>query len=418
MSVRNGAPSPGTAVVLAGGFDQIDLIDGLRRRGWRVALIDYHDNPPAASHANVHHRCSTLDIDAVRAIVREERASLLTTACTDQALLCAAQICDELGLPSPLDAAAARRLTNKRWMKEVLLNADIPTAAAAVLRTLPLSLPAGLRFPVVCKPVDSNSSKGVTLARNAAQLQQAFASALSASRSAEVICENYIEGSELSIDAFVVAGQAHVLMVSESLKLANAAAAFPIHRSVQPVAAACAQSSRIEEMVARLASAFGIDNSPMIVQAILGPGGLHVLELSARIAGGAKHRYIKAATGYDVMEAYIDTLFGKQAPTPPRCFPAPPASPLLAMQYLYAQPGVFAALEGCAELKAEGVIVDYFPTKTAGMEIGSALNSSNRVAGILVGSKDQKGLQEALHQLFARIRVLDPQGRDMLLRPQ
>ena len=41
-------------LVLAGGSDQIALINELKSRGHEVVLVDYFDNPPAKSYADKH----------------------------------------------------------------------------------------------------------------------------------------------------------------------------------------------------------------------------------------------------------------------------------------------------------------------------------------------------------------------------
>ena len=41
-------------IVLAGGFDQIALINELKNRGHYTILVDYYDNPPAKTFANKH----------------------------------------------------------------------------------------------------------------------------------------------------------------------------------------------------------------------------------------------------------------------------------------------------------------------------------------------------------------------------
>ena len=87
-------------LVLAGGSDQAALIDELHRQGQNeVILVDYFENPPAKPHCDRHIVASTLDVDAVRRIAVEEKVDLITTACTDQALLTVARLSEELGLP-------------------------------------------------------------------------------------------------------------------------------------------------------------------------------------------------------------------------------------------------------------------------------------------------------------------------------
>lgn len=46
-------------LVLAGGFDQIALIQELKKRGHSVILADYYENPPAKPYADEHFQVST-----------------------------------------------------------------------------------------------------------------------------------------------------------------------------------------------------------------------------------------------------------------------------------------------------------------------------------------------------------------------
>ena len=55
-------------LVLAGGFDQIALINELKSRGHFVILADYYENPMAKSAADKHLQVSTLDVDMIEKI--------------------------------------------------------------------------------------------------------------------------------------------------------------------------------------------------------------------------------------------------------------------------------------------------------------------------------------------------------------
>ena len=114
-------------IVLAGGEDQAALIIELKNRGHYVILIDYFTNPPGKLFADIHIKASTLDIDTVKEIAVKEKVDLVTTACTDQALLSIAKISEDLNLPCYLSYQSALNVTNKLYMKKKLSDNDIPT---------------------------------------------------------------------------------------------------------------------------------------------------------------------------------------------------------------------------------------------------------------------------------------------------
>ena len=69
-------------IVLAGGSDQIALIEELKNRGHETILVDYLNNPPARQYADKHYVESTLDVMAVKQISLRECADMVCTACT------------------------------------------------------------------------------------------------------------------------------------------------------------------------------------------------------------------------------------------------------------------------------------------------------------------------------------------------
>ena len=198
-------------LVLAGGADQIALIKELKSRGHVVILVDYFDNPPAKSYADKHIVASTLDVDAVYDIAVKEHVDLVCTACTDQALLTVAFISEKLGLPCYLSYQTGLNVTNKAYMKRVLCENKIPTAKYVVTGKADLSAIEGFRFPLVVKPVDCNSSKGVKKVATEKDLIIALNEAICYSRTKTAIIEEYKSGIEISADYYIERGKAKYL---------------------------------------------------------------------------------------------------------------------------------------------------------------------------------------------------------------
>ena len=86
------------ALVLAGGLPQIALINELKKRGIVTVLADYFENPVAKEYADIFYRESTLDVEAITRVAKQEKVDFLITVCTDQALL--RFCCDERWLSS------------------------------------------------------------------------------------------------------------------------------------------------------------------------------------------------------------------------------------------------------------------------------------------------------------------------------
>ena len=366
------------AIVLGGGNDQISLITALKKRGYIVWMIDYNQNPIAKPFADYHIMKSTLNEAEVRDVIEHVRPDLIITCCTDQALFIAAEMAEEFGLFFPISAIQAKHLTNKKWMKGVLEQAHIPTAKSIIAKEFDASNFSDLSLPIVIKPVDSNSSKGVVKVNNKSELELCFSYSSQYSRSGEVICEEYLEGTEISIDAYVRNGKAIYLLSSILEKLGGNRTDFPICRSISPAPLSINAQRGIICILQKIVDAFELVNCPLIVQAMIKDDEIRVIELSARTGGGSKHHLINFMTGINVIELFIDDCEKKYSPIEPILIDRK-----LAMQYIYAEPCVFGHIEGLEKLKQEKKIIDYYIYKTKGMEIRNASNSGDRCCGFL-----------------------------------
>ena len=198
-------------LVLAGGADQIALIQELKSRGHEVVLLDYFENPPAKPYADKHIVASTLDVEAVEKYAKEENVSLICTACTDQALLSVSYVSERLGLPCYIDYQTGLNVTNKSYMKKVLTDNKIPTARFSIVDKPDEEKIKGFIFPLVVKPVDCNSSKGVKKVESIEEYRQYITEAIQYSRSNTAIVEEYKEGKEISADYYIEKGVAKLL---------------------------------------------------------------------------------------------------------------------------------------------------------------------------------------------------------------
>ena len=108
-------------MILAGGNDQIALIQELRRY-WKnkveIILIDQSTNVRAIEYADRFLPISTMDKEAVLDAAQSEGIDYILTACGDQPLSTMAYVSACLGLPSYLTEDEVRDLTNKLYMKE------------------------------------------------------------------------------------------------------------------------------------------------------------------------------------------------------------------------------------------------------------------------------------------------------------
>lgn len=395
-------------LVLAGGFDQIALIQELKNRGHFVVLVDYYENPPAKHYSDKHIVASTLDVEKVELIAKAEQVELICTACTDQALLTVAYVSERLGLPCYISYQTGLNVTNKSYMKDVLVKNNIPTSRYSIVSEPDIEYVKDFSYPLVVKPVDCNSSKGVKRVDNDDDFVSCVKDALNYSRTRTAIVEEFKEGTEISADFYIDHGKAKFLSATTSLKIKNRKS-FTIIGSDYP-AVDNIQQERLVSIASNISKAFLLDNTPLLIQLIINKDEISVLEFSARMGGGSKYRLIQVLSGVNIMSTYVDRILGG----------FPTVNPVKQVDYckliyLYCNPGVFDHVEGFDELVSFGYIDDFFVYKTKGMEIHGAETSGDRPAGYLCTSSNQELLNQKIKYIDAHLKVISKYGDDIML---
>lgn len=399
------------ALVLAGGFPQIALIKELKTRKIETVLADYYENPVARPYADKFYRTSTLDVDGITEIARSEAVDFLITACTDQALNTVACVSEKLGLPCYIDYQTALNVTNKQYMKKVFNEYGIPTAKHVIMGELEEEKLNAMSYPLIVKPVDCNSSKGVKRVENIEELRPAFAKAVEYSRTNTAIVEEFIDGDELSVDVYVENGVAHILSVSMLDKIANNDK-FIIFRGRYSSEMVERVHDLVQGIAQQIADAFGLKDSPMLIQMISDGKTASVLEFSARTGGGVKFRLIKKASGFDVIAAVVDLTLGNK----PHVEKVVSENKYIVNEFIYCSKGIFDHLEGFEELVNEGVISEYSLYKWQGAKFDAIESSGNRVAGFTLQSDSMDDLKLKHIKAISRMRVVDINGNDIMRR--
>ena len=397
------------ALVIAGGLPQIELIKQLKDRGIEALLADGSPAAVARPYADKFFHVDVFDIEAIKEITLKEKVDFLITVCADQVLLVVAKVSEMLGLPCYIDYETCQNVSDKIRMKRIFKQAGVPTTDYVETDHFDMDVIGKLKFPLVVKPVDAYSSKGVRKADNLEELKQYYEEAHQIGRSGRVIVEEYFSGEEISVDAFVVNGKAQLLNVTNSEKVKDKDR-FVIFRGRYPVKASEALMKQIEDICQKIADGFGLVNAPLLVQLLHDGDKVSVLEFCARTGGNMKYLLIKYASGVDVIGATLDITLGKKPDLSLKFV----RHNVVVNDFVYCKPGVFDHFEGFEELEKEGVINEFHPVRLKGTQMRGVTSSSDRIAGMNIVADSIAEYNEKLKKINSRVKVFDADGNDIM----
>lgn len=399
-----------TALVLGGTTPHIDLVCNLKQRGYKVVLIDYLQNPPAKSYADVHIKASTLDKEQVLNIAKEQDANLVISACIDQANSTCCWVAEQLGLPHPYSYETSLLVTDKGLMKQRMKQVGVPTSDFELTTDAKLVNWNKIVFPCVVKPVDCNSSKGVHRADSTSEAKKYIEEALQLSRTNHAIIERFVDGDEIQIDCLATKSDVSVVMTRRKMKFcSNDGAVLQSWGSQVPAGLTEEQQLEANEIAHKIATGFNLWNTPFFYQAILSSGHISVLEFAPRIGGGLSHYMLRAFVGFDGVDAVVNSYLHHSTN-----YERKSVMRIYRTCLLYVHPCMFDHIVGLDSLKANGIIDEFFITKSKGDVIDSDMRSSNRVGSFVVSGNTQEEIEGKIKYSYEHIEIIDNFGKNQL----
>lgn len=264
-------------------------------------------------------------LEAVRAINRA-RPVHAVVGYDDQAVPMVARIAADLGLAGhPVEAADAAR--DKVLMKQRFKAAGLPIASYTLARDEDDAVrwAAKTGYPVVVKPVRGSASQAVIRANNEHDLRDAYRRVRRIVREqhldtggrsdAEQLVEGYIEGNEYSVEFLVSEGKPHVLCIFEKPQPLRGPF-FEETIYVTPTHLSDEQNQQLQDLAARAVQALGLYNGPAHCEIRLSSEGPFVLEIAARVIGGACSRVFRYALGEDIHKHVLRLALGDRSELP------------------------------------------------------------------------------------------------------
>lgn len=400
------------AIVLGGTIPHIELIKKLQLRGYRVALVDYLDNPPAKQYADEHIKESTLDLDSVLEVAKKNGAQLVISAAIDQANITCCYVAERLGLPHPYSYETALDVTHKDRMKRIMVSEGVPTAPFVSADSLDSIEAAGIDYPCVVKPTNSNGSRGVRVASCHSELLRFVEQAREASRTNDAIVESYVRGKEISSYYYVQEGVAFPLATCEKSNYTSKDSGEVCqYESVDyPACISEAAQCNLNDAAQKIVNAFHLSNTPLFIQAIISlDDSVSVLEFAPRLGGGLCFRSIPLLVGFDYVGAAIASFLGDTVEIPDI---ANRDVRYLSIGNLFAKEGIFDHVEWLNDA-AEKMPDEIFYLKAPGAAVSGDGSSGSRYCQYICTGTSREEAHEKCRLVRNSVSAIDVSGKAM-----
>lgn len=191
-------------LVIGAGPGQMHVIKAAKKLGYHVTVVSVNGDYPGFKIADEILYEDIFNTDAIIAYAREHGIQGVVSDQSDMAAPLVGKVAEALGLPT-WGYETAQKFTDKVRMRDVFEELGLPVPAYFHATTLEEAQKgiAEIGYPVVIKPTDAFASRGVFKVHNEAELIDFFPRSLDASRSKNIIVEQFLQGEQFFCQGFV-----------------------------------------------------------------------------------------------------------------------------------------------------------------------------------------------------------------------
>jgi carbamoyl-phosphate synthase large subunit len=344
-----------SALVLGGSRWQVDVIRRAAELGLRTIVADISASAPGRACANTFVEIDTNDREGLLKLARAERVDAVIAEQTDRVVPVAAYLNEQLRLPG-IDPATARVFTDKYAMRNALAAARagvmMPRYAEVRSAGEALEHARAWGYPVVLKPKTSQASLGVFKVDDADELRRFFGQTVRhAGTGGAVLVEEFIDGTEVTVEAFSLDGRCHVLAVSEKAHYAfNPCVA---RRLAYPPRFEPPVLDRVRSVAARVVETLGLRDGISHAEYRVRDGVPYLIEVAARGGGNRiASLIVPHVSGVDMYELLISRLLERPVSMPPI------EKRAAILEFFDFAPGVVRSIRGVEEVGRAGLVAD------------------------------------------------------------
>lgn len=395
-------------VVLPGIQWQIKLVQKLRSLGYRVTVINPATDSPAFPYADGHIVSDIFATDRYLPLLDKQHVDAVMSDECDIATELVATLADHFKVPSQT-VPMAQLYTNKVKMREFLQTHHLPCPAFRICYSLEeaLAFYRSLKKQMIIKPIDSNSSHGVFTIDSEDDLQKHFDESIHFSRTDKaVICEQYITGTEFTIDGIKTEYGHCCLAISEKKHYAhNDNIANELFFSYSNPQYDYNRLRAINDQYVNLSGLpFGLTHAEYKYE----NGEFYLIEIGARGGGNLiSAEIVPRVSGYDNYDALIKKALGEPVTDIPtvksefknRCA-------VLKFFDTPGEGGLVRAIEGIDFLDNDKHIITYHLKFKVGDYIEKAACDTARVGYYIAYAESREELIQLMNQIDKSFKII------------
>lgn len=399
-------------LILGANPETVSLIKRAQEMGIYTIVTDNNEKAYAKAYADKSYNVNAVDVDELEKIAKIEKIDGVLVGVAESLLPAYCELCKRLGMPcySTLDKFAI--MINKEYFKNKCREYEVPTIEEYSSNRI-----NEITYPVIVKPVDSCSSKGISICSDERELKRGIDYALQFSNAKKYLIERYMTGDEVisyyviqdGNPIFVGMCDRYTYKQKDTVQLPNSYI-FP-SRHID------SYLQYSNEQVKRMIKGIGLQNGSIFFQCFVDENGIvRTYEPGYRLNGAQEHLIVSKVSGIDALKMYINlSLTGKVSEQKLESLANPKHKQISCKLSPLIKVGTIGKINGLDEIEKIQDVVSINPSYNQGDCVEGYGTLKQIVCRFFIVSETKERLIETINRIYELLEVKDIEGKNMLI---
>ena len=292
-------------------FSAVPIYSALKQLGCRVAVCGASPADPCHVFADESHHIDYSQRELLLELVRDKGIKHIVPSCNDYAYLSAAWVAEQESLDGFDSYETTLILHNKNAFRKFADRKGYPIPKAISVHGLDQFGEPNLAVPMLVKPVDSFSGRGMTKVHDQDELKSAIARAISNSRSGEALIEDFIDGTLHSHSVLFQDGRFVFEVVADEYCTVYP---YQVNCSNVPSSLPKVLRRKVSECIQQLVIDLNLADGMLHTQFMVRGKDFWLIECMRRSPGDLYYKMVELSTGINGMDLYVRPFAGFKMP--------------------------------------------------------------------------------------------------------
>jgi biotin carboxylase len=405
-------------LILGANPETIPLIETAKSMGIYTIVTDPDPNAPAKKVADNGINIDGMDVEKLVEFCKKEKVDGILVGVADRLIESYQKVAAALNLPCYGNQYQCEVLTNKGKFNDLCKEYGILNIPSVTLykKNIDNEL-KDIVYPILVKPIDRNSGKGISVAYNEQELKHGIVKAFNNTNSDYILLEKYMTCNDIFVSYTIVDGEPILSAMADrhTCKEQNKTSQVCLEAIYPSNLLEVYMVKEYPKMV-KLLKGIGLQNAVLTISAFVENDNFYYYDPGFRLQGEAPNLHMENINGFDQKRFLLDIALGNKL-NKDNITKANFENNHAATIWFLLKNGIINRIDGFDKIEEDASIFHVSRRLFEGDEVNDSMigTESQVMARIYICCKTKQELKNKMSEIYSTIKVFDKDNNNQLI---